>query len=610
MSSGRPPTKTENPYDFTMPESIEELATLLETQSQLLNDLTSPLSKNEYYERMRIPKRNSKSECKFRIVWKCKSEETANLHKSFARRFEKFMLSKGCYPGDVAHGYIHGRSTRSNAKPHAGSKCILKADIKDFFNSIDIDRLIQSLEDLGIHSPVARGIAELCTIDDKLTLGLHASPILANVVCRSLDEKLHSLAVETDTQVTRYGDDITFSGQSKLPEKERVVQIIESENFALAEHKFRITKRGWFHCVTGLSVSDDYPRIPRRIKKKIRQELYYVDKFGLCQHMARSKCSWIQQKYVNHIDGTIRYINGIEPDLGKKLRTLWRLIQKEEEVRPNYSAVVSDEDNCAKVYIDETEIPINNTESSRVLALGLSVIKNNDLDSGLRQILRNFIVDPHLTGRKKALKKKGLHCTEMSEDQRTEVFKFLSTSDFRGYIAYDILDEKDSNSYQKKYSDLMRVLLRDVFAHCNNMEVEIIVEENQQIKIETIKNVCKDLYGGLSCKNSLRPSRLPVLIKGKKMEHPPLSVPDFILAAFFHYAIYNKPFKSKEEKEKHAKSGEQIVKRFNRVRDKIKKIYSVPTGEQFWRRKPFHPWPEGNPAIEFQGDSNSNNIET
>ena len=87
--------------------------------------------------------------------------------------------------------------------------------------------------------------------------------MLANFVCLSLDEKITSLANSYDCVYSRYADDIAISGKSALPSKILLADIVEAEGFRLSPHKFRVTKLGQAHYVTGLSVTDAIsPHVP------------------------------------------------------------------------------------------------------------------------------------------------------------------------------------------------------------------------------------------------------------------------------------------------------------------------------------------------------------
>jgi RNA-directed DNA polymerase len=153
-----------------------------------------------------------------------------------------------------------------------------------------------------------------------LPQGAPTSPMLANLVCVSLDSELQRLAGREGLIYTRYADDMTFSGQ--LSDRTSVAKLI-GEIFALVgKHglvinpkKTSIAKNGARKIVTGLSIDGDEVRLPRSFKDKLRKDLYFLGKFGLDGH-----CTRIGQKnhlsYLLHLDGQIRYAIKVEPIVG------------------------------------------------------------------------------------------------------------------------------------------------------------------------------------------------------------------------------------------------------------------------------------------------------
>jgi RNA-directed DNA polymerase len=94
-------------------------------------------------------------------------------------------------------------------------------------------------------------------------------------------------------------------------------------------------KRGQKQYVTGLSVFDNnYPRIPKKIKRELRLEAYYIGKYGYEEHIMRKlkikkhqlKNQEIKSLIINEIDitrdriyGWLHFINSIEPNFSKKI---------------------------------------------------------------------------------------------------------------------------------------------------------------------------------------------------------------------------------------------------------------------------------------------------
>ena len=278
------------------------------------------------FQRFYIPKKNKK--LGYRIIYKSFQQFTKDILKVL-----NFNLKLIYVPNDYVHGFVPGRNTRSNAFAHLGNKFLLKLDIKNFFESIEIETVEKAFLSLGYIEPIALDLARICTLENKLVQGFPTSPIVANIVCDSMDKKKKKLCSQYNATYTRYADDISISGNENLPPINEISSILNNYNFELNSKKTQRFKRGQNLYVTGLSISDEsYPRIPKAIKKRIRQHLYYIKKFGFHSHICKingfsedtektSTYSLINH-LENYLEGWINYMRPIEPDLAEKFRIL------------------------------------------------------------------------------------------------------------------------------------------------------------------------------------------------------------------------------------------------------------------------------------------------
>ena len=105
-------------------------------------------------------------------------------------------------------------------------------------------------------------------------------------------------------------------------------KISRKNGFQLNLDKWNEQKRGKSQYVTGLTVFDaQYPRIPKKLKKRLRQIIYYASKYGLEAHLERAQCDEYE---INKIDGLIAFIYSIEPQLAYKLDSKWQEIIKNQ----------------------------------------------------------------------------------------------------------------------------------------------------------------------------------------------------------------------------------------------------------------------------------------
>ncbi|CCY81198.1 rNA-directed DNA polymerase [Prevotella sp. CAG:1185] len=211
-----------------------------------------------------------------------------------------------------SHGFAHKKSIITNAKIHLGQKELLKLDLKDFFPSIKINRIIYVFKSLGYTNQVAFYLASLCSYNETLPQGAPTSPYLSNIIAKKLDKRLIRLSKKYKLHYTRYADDLTFSGDS-IPAKliEYINNIVNSEGFTLNSEKTRLYKHGGKRIVTGISVNGKELKLPKDYKRNLRQELYFIMKYGYESHIKKKKIRKVN--YLNILLGKVNFWLSVEP---------------------------------------------------------------------------------------------------------------------------------------------------------------------------------------------------------------------------------------------------------------------------------------------------------
>lgn len=242
-------------------------------------------------------------------------------------------LTKSFNPEAYVHGFVPGRSIKTNADNHLAKKRILSVDIKTFFDSITIDQVKTVLVEHSFNEQVAQWLSQIITFENHLVQGFHSSPTLANMVFNAVDKQLNELC-GGDVTYTRYADDLYFSTNSELPELKKIEEIITNGGFELNEQKTSFMERGRRQYVTGLTVFDNnLPRVSRNVKRNLRLEIYYINKFGFRNHaikrLTKSDINFdkkdetkiqIEISEIHHrVHGWIDFINSIEPVRAHKL---------------------------------------------------------------------------------------------------------------------------------------------------------------------------------------------------------------------------------------------------------------------------------------------------
>lgn len=194
------------------------------------------------------------------------------------------------------HGFVPGKSIKTNALAHLGKRFVLNIDLKDFFPSITEKRVIGVLESLGIDTRVAHITARLCCNKAHLPQGAPTSPVLSNMICFRLDKDLLAFAKAARCIYTRYADDITFSSHqsmtalfkgppppSGLFSPDLLVPALNNafvnNGFTLNADKAHYAERHSRRIVTGLKVNE-LLNVDRRYVRNIRAALYSVEILG------------------------------------------------------------------------------------------------------------------------------------------------------------------------------------------------------------------------------------------------------------------------------------------------------------------------------------------
>ena len=275
-----------------------------------------------FYERYELPKKNSARTGEYRIVYEALDMTLNLLQKNIATS----ISDQTAFP-DYVQGFVKGRSIASNASLHLAKDYILKTDIINFFETISFDQVVEAFIRLGCIPLVAEDFADLCTLNGFLPQGASTSPIISNLVCDEMDTQLSLLGDTAEATYSRYADDITFSGET-LPDRKAIEAIFTSHGFCMHPEKFHVAKRGQAQYVTGLSVFDsELPRIPKKMKQFLRQELYYIKKYGESGHLKRRygiiPCEVSLMKQGARITGWIDFMTSIEPVFGNKMKNEW-----------------------------------------------------------------------------------------------------------------------------------------------------------------------------------------------------------------------------------------------------------------------------------------------
>lgn len=213
------------------------------------------------------------------------------------QRALNFILQNIVYHHSAATGFIKGKSIVDNANNHVGYHYVFNIDIQDFFHSFDRNKVKLAFIGKPFYftkerEPIAFLLANLCThpidingaIKMILPQGSPTSPILSNMLSLRLDKRLQGLANRFKLNYTRYADDISFSSNRNVFNKDEfkneLYKIIEhDEGLRINQSKIRLQQYKYRQEVTGLIVNEQV-NVRKKYIKQIRMWLYYWEKYG------------------------------------------------------------------------------------------------------------------------------------------------------------------------------------------------------------------------------------------------------------------------------------------------------------------------------------------
>lgn len=255
------------------------------------------------YRTFKIKKRNNK----YRTVY-----EPKYLLKQVQRRILKNVLEKQSV-SEVAMAYCKGRSLRDNAIRHVMQKQILKIDIKSFFDSINFLTVYTKCFAPYYPKNVAYLLTNLCMYGDILPQGAPTSSYISNIVMKDFDLEVIGFCKDRNINYSRYSDDLTFSGD--FDSKEVIVfvkSLLRKMGLEINKNKVALVKGNRAQKVTGVVVNEKV-NVERSYRMKIRQEVYYIKKYGLDNHL-RKKNIVDKEEYLRSLLGRINYSLQINPN--------------------------------------------------------------------------------------------------------------------------------------------------------------------------------------------------------------------------------------------------------------------------------------------------------
>lgn len=260
------------------------------------------------------------------------------LLKTVQRNILRNVLSH--FPlSPFATAYREKCSTLDNARPHVEHKQILKLDIENFFDSITFIHVYRLFRKTELPVAVVTLLTHLCCYRDALPQGAPTSPTISNLIMQRFDDSIGKWCRERGIVYTRYCDDMTFSGDFDARQlKNKVRGLLRDMGLTLNVRKSRLITAARRQTVTGIVVNQKL-QLARDIRRKLRQEVYFCQRFGVESHLMRTGAFSPQAnqreqrlRYLQSLQGKIAYLLQINPSDAafQNARSAVRQLLKEE----------------------------------------------------------------------------------------------------------------------------------------------------------------------------------------------------------------------------------------------------------------------------------------
>ena len=150
-------------------------------------------------------------------------------------------------------------------------------------------------------------LTHLCTYNNHLIQGAPTSSYISNLVMKDFDEEIGEWCELKSISYTRYSDDMTFSGDFNPSEIIKLVRkLLLKVGLELNDEKIHVVSNSQSQSVTGIVVNVK-TQTSRKYRDKLRQEIYYINKYGIDSHLQRIGIK-DSKKYLNSLYGKVLYI--------------------------------------------------------------------------------------------------------------------------------------------------------------------------------------------------------------------------------------------------------------------------------------------------------------
>lgn len=255
-----------------------------------------------FYRDFKILKRNGK----YRDI----SEPLPSLKEIQIWILKNILYNVSISP--FAKAYRKKVSIIENLRFHKNQPKVFTLDLENFFPSIQGASIEMIFSELGYSQMLSNLLAKLCTRDNSLPQGAPTSPYLSNIFFKMADDLIVKYCLINKIRYTRYADDLSFSGEFDEKQLLKVVtEFVNDIGLTINESKTKLMLPSTRQTVTGIVVNEK-PQVVFHKRNKLRQDLYYIKKYGLAEHITHRKIK--QSNYLEHLIGKVNFVLQINPE--------------------------------------------------------------------------------------------------------------------------------------------------------------------------------------------------------------------------------------------------------------------------------------------------------
>lgn len=177
----------------------------------------------------------------------------------------------------IVYSDVPRRSATMNAAQHVNQPSLASIDIRDCYPSMTNSMVFRVFRGpVGLGNNLAHMLTRLTTLSGHLPQGTPTSGAIANLILSPVDVILEQIADGPGLVVTRYVDNIDFSGVRSREAILPTIAALQAIGFSVRHKKVMNAGYRRAHVVTGNLVDGRLLRLPRQKRANVRAAVHEI----------------------------------------------------------------------------------------------------------------------------------------------------------------------------------------------------------------------------------------------------------------------------------------------------------------------------------------------